>query len=123
MPRYSGWVTAWVTQFRVGPANICNKITPHGPERKADSIERRVERMRARLAEGGEIAQGVLREVFPRGVWLEPDHNGGRFLWAMAQTAWPTDGPHLHNDDGTARPEAFPVIYRRPCNQVGALLD
>ncbi len=39
----------------------------------------------ARYEAPGEIAQGVLRELFPRGIWLEPDHNGGRFLWAMAR--------------------------------------
>lgn len=71
----------------------------------------------ARYEAPGEIAQGVLRELFPRGIWLEPDHNGGRFLWAMAQTAWPTDGPHLHHDDGTARPDAFPAIYRGRCDE------
>jgi hypothetical protein len=36
----------------------------------AESVERRVERIRERLAEGGEVAQGVVREIFPGGIWL-----------------------------------------------------
>jgi site-specific DNA recombinase len=47
----------------------------------AATIERRVEMMRKRLAEGGEIARGALREVLPNPIWLEPDVSG-RFLWA-----------------------------------------
>jgi len=34
----------------------------------AESVEHRVARMRERLAEGGEIAQGVVRELFPAGI-------------------------------------------------------
>ena len=92
-------------------------VAPMRSERKAESIEHRVARMRKRLAEGGEIARETLRELFPKGIWLEPDPFGGRFLWAMARTAMPADGPHLYNDDGSARPEAFSVIYRSRCDQ------
>jgi hypothetical protein len=28
-------------------------------------------RMRARLAEGGDVARGVLAELFPQWIWLE----------------------------------------------------
>jgi len=45
------------------------------------TIERRVQMMRKRLAEGGEVARGALREVLPSPIWLQPD-SSGRFLWA-----------------------------------------
>jgi Outer membrane efflux protein len=43
------------------------------PAREASTgpLASRVERMRERLAKGGEIARGVLREVFPESIWLE----------------------------------------------------
>jgi hypothetical protein len=56
-----------------------------------ESMVSRVARMLKRLEEGGEVAQGVVRELFPDGIWLYPDPDGGRFLWACAQTAVPTD--------------------------------
>ena len=84
-------------------------------QREAESIERRVARMRDRLAEGGEIARETLRELFPSGIWLEPDHER-RFLWALAQTAWPADSACLRAADGMALPEAFPMIYRGRCD-------
>jgi hypothetical protein len=43
--------------------------------------------MLAQLRQGGETAQGVLREVFPQGFWLYADPDGGRYLWAVTQTA------------------------------------
>ena len=47
-----------------------------------ESVERRVKQMRERLAKAGEVANSVLRELFPRGLWLEPD-DSGRLLWAV----------------------------------------
>ena len=38
--------------------------------------EKRIEQMRARLAQGGEVARAVLRDLFPRSIWLEPDSSG-----------------------------------------------
>jgi hypothetical protein len=59
-------------------------------------MERRLARMRAQLRQGGEIAQGVLLELFPGGFWLYPDPDGGGYLWAVTQTAltseWRTSG-------------------------------
>jgi hypothetical protein len=86
-------------------------------ERKLESIERPVERMRKRLTEGGEVAQSALRELCPRGIWLEPNPFGGSFLWATAVTACPADGPHLYAADGTCLPGSLPVVYRHRCDQ------
>jgi hypothetical protein len=52
-----------------------------------ENVEQRVERLRELLAKAGEIAQGVVRKLFPDGIWLYPDPEGGRHLWAYAQTA------------------------------------
>jgi hypothetical protein len=54
------------------------------PARRASSepVARRVERMRERLAKGGEIARGVLREIFPDSIWLQEDASGKHF-WAI----------------------------------------
>ena len=76
----------------------------------AESVERRVERMRERLAQGGEVAQGVVKELFPRGVWLYRDPNGGRYLWAYAETADP-QLPSLVDANGRALTNAFPRVY------------
>ena len=51
-----------------------------------------------------------LREMFPSAIWLEADVEGGRFLWAVAATAWPADSDHDAN--GLALPSAFPYLYR-----------
>lgn len=82
---------------------------PHGGPQQ--SVERRVARMLERLAEGGEIAQGVVRELFPDGVWLYPDPKGGRFLWAYAQTAWPADWATMFDSKGRLSPYAFRRVY------------
>jgi hypothetical protein len=47
-----------------------------------ETIERRVELMRERLAKGGEIARCGIRELFPGAIWLQPDDTG-KFLWAV----------------------------------------
>ena len=47
----------------------------------AMTLARRVEAMRKRIAAGGETARSVMRELFPKSIWLQPD-NSGRFLWA-----------------------------------------
>jgi hypothetical protein len=47
--------------------------------------------MLKRLEQGGEVAQGVVRELFPGGITLYPDPEGGRFLWAHARTTMPAD--------------------------------
>jgi hypothetical protein len=47
-----------------------------------EAPEKRRARMLDRLRQGGEIARGVLREVFPDSIWLQPD-GSGRFLWAV----------------------------------------
>jgi hypothetical protein len=41
--------------------------------------------MRARLAEGGEPARAVLRDLFPNSILLAPDVSG-RYLWAQFDT-------------------------------------
>lgn len=46
---------------------------PKAPE----TVERRIERVHERLAEGGELAQGAVSEVCPAGIWLYPDPDCG----------------------------------------------
>jgi hypothetical protein len=46
-----------------------------------EAIERRRKEMLRQLAEGGDIARGVLPEMFPRSFQLEPDESGS-YLWA-----------------------------------------
>ena len=75
-----------------------------------ETVEQRVARMLDRLSQGGEIAQGVVRELFPGGIWLYPDPDGGRFLWAVAQTAMPRLET-LVDVNGLTLPEAFPRVY------------
>ncbi len=55
-------------------------VAPRKPS--APTLERRVADMRNRLAQGGDVAREVLRELLPDGVWLEAD-SSGRFLWAV----------------------------------------
>jgi hypothetical protein len=75
-----------------------------------DSVEQRVARIRERLGEGGEIAQGVLREIFPSGIWLYPDPTGEQQLLAYALTA--IENPAgLVDADGHALAEGFPRVY------------
>jgi hypothetical protein len=75
-----------------------------------ESIEQRVARMRERLAQGGEVAQGVVRELFPAGYGCYPDPDGRRFLWAYAVTADPQLAS-LTGADGRALTDAFPRVY------------
>ena len=49
--------------------------------RPAEPMARRIERMRTRLANGGEIAQAALISLFPESIRLRPD-SSGEFLWA-----------------------------------------
>ena len=67
--------------------------------------------MRAQLAQGGERAQGVLRELFPVGFWLYPDPNGGRYLWAVTQTALPADWQTLVDAKGYLPAQHWPRVY------------
>jgi hypothetical protein len=55
-----------------------------------------------------------VRKLFPES-GFEPDFEG-RFLWAVAQAAWPADSARLRAADGMALPEAFPMIYPGRCN-------
>lgn len=64
-----------------------SQTKPQARRAPQESVEQRVARMLDRLAQGGEIAQGVVRELFPGGIWLSPDPDRGRFLWATARTA------------------------------------
>lgn len=85
-------------------------MRPKAPKASRESVERRVERMLERLAEGGELAQGVVREVFPAGIWLYPDPEGGGFLRAYAQTAL-LHPAGLVDAEGHAMAEGFPRVY------------
>ncbi len=87
------------------------QVKPLAP-RKApqESVERRVERMLERLGQGGEVAQGVVRELFPGGIWLYPDTNGGRYLWAHAQTAMPNLAAQL-DANGYLPAQHWPRVY------------
>lgn len=76
-----------------------------------ESVEGRIARMLKRLEEGGEVAQGVVRELFPGGIWLHPDPDGGRFLWAHAQTALPTDWLTHLDANGHLPAEHWPRVY------------
>jgi hypothetical protein len=57
------------------PASEPRRITPA-------AIERRVEMMKRRLRQGGDIARGALIEIFPDRIHLQPDGTG-RHLWAI----------------------------------------
>jgi len=87
-------------------------VTQTRPAREAprETVEQRVDDMREKLAQGGEVAQEVLRELFPGGIWLYPDPETGRFLWAVAQTAMP-ELQMLIGPDGRALTSAFPRVY------------
>jgi hypothetical protein len=76
-----------------------------------ESMERRLARMRAQLRQGGEIAQGVLLELFPGGFWLYPDPDAGRYLWAVTQTALTAEWQR-HLDAGECPPaQHWPRVY------------
>lgn len=74
-------------------------------------IFRPAERLRAQLAKGGEIAQGVLRDLFPTGLWLYPDPQGKRHLWAATQTALAPDWQSQLDADGHLPGEHWPRVY------------
>jgi DNA-binding transcriptional MocR family regulator len=86
------------------------------------SAERRVELMRERLAKGGEVANAVLRELFPRGLWLQPD-DSGKFLWAVFEVGDEIlrsalfDDPAYRYASGDASP---PVLEKSACMVAGA---
>jgi site-specific DNA recombinase len=81
---------------------------PHIASR--EPIERRVKRMREQLAKGGDIAQGVLLELFPIGFWLRPD-SSRRFLWAITQTALPDDWRTQVDANGYLPAHVWPRVY------------
>ncbi len=83
---------------------------PKASKRAPETVGRRIERLRERLAEGGELAQGVVAEIFPTGIWLYPDPDGGGFLRAYAQTALQHPGG-LIDAEGRALAEGFPRVY------------
>ena len=57
-----------------------------------------------------EIAQGVVREIFPEGIWLYRDPENSRQLCAYAQTA--IEHPAgLVDANGYALAEGFPRVY------------
>jgi hypothetical protein len=90
-------------------AEVIPMAPPHLVSR--DPMERRVERMRARLAKGGEIAQGVLRDLFPTGFWLYPDPKGSRHLWAHAMTGLSPDWQSYLDADGHLPGKYWPRVY------------
>ena len=83
---------------------------PKTPKVARESVEQRVVRMREWLAEGGELAQGVVREIFSAGIWLYADPEGGGFLRAYAQTAL-AHPRGLIDAEGHAMAEGFPRLY------------
>jgi len=67
--------------------------------------------MREQLAQGGDIAQGVLRELLPDGFALFPDPAGGRFLWAWAKTGLAPDWETKLDASGRLPRERWPRVY------------
>jgi hypothetical protein len=59
----------------------------------------------------GEIAQGVLRDLFPTGFWLYPDPNGKRHLWAHAMTGLSPDWQSHLDADGHLPGKYWPRVY------------
>jgi hypothetical protein len=49
------------------------------PRASTEPLAQRVRRLRHRLAQGGEIARGVLGEVFPDSIWLDVAPSGKHF--------------------------------------------
>ncbi len=75
------------------------------------STESRMRRILKQLEQGGPVAQGVVRELFPGGIWLYPDPDGGRFLWARAQTAFPAEWRTNLDANGYLPPQHWARIY------------
>ena len=87
-----------------------------------EPLERRLARTLAQLKQGGETAQGVLREVFPAGFWLYPDPDGRRYLWAVTQTAAAADWQNHVEADGHLPAQYRARVYNangRPEEKVG----
>jgi hypothetical protein len=75
-----------------------------------------------RLAAGGEIARCALRELFPRGIWLDPD-DSGRFLWAVYEVGDEILRSALYDDPAyrwASGAEFPPVIEKSACVVAGA---
>ena len=75
-----------------------------------ETVERRIERLHERLAEGGELAQEVVAEISPTGICLYPDPDGGGILRAYAQTALQHLEGLIHAE-GRAVAPGFPRVY------------
>jgi hypothetical protein len=69
--------------------------------------------MRRRLEAGGEMARGVMRELFPRSILLEVS---GDQLYAVFDELLFPDGERtvagLARFDALARPEEFPLLEK-----------
>ena len=74
------------------------------------TVQDRLKRTLERLDAGGELAQAAVREIFPAGIWLYADPDGGRFLRAYAQTRleYPAG---LLDADGRSAAAGFPRVY------------
>jgi hypothetical protein len=73
------WPELKATEAKLGKLRAPVLMPPALPHIVArEPMERRLARMRAQLKQG-EIAQGVLLELFPGGFWLYPDPDGGRY--------------------------------------------
>jgi site-specific DNA recombinase len=79
----------------------------------AESPEKRRARMLDRLRQGGEIARGVLQEVFPDSIWLQPSASGA-FFWALF-----ADGVGQALFDWPDRLERFPIMEKSACMVAG----
>ena len=73
--------------------------------------------MLKRLEQGGEVAQGVVRELFPAGIRLYPDPDSGRFLWAHARTTLPADWVTHLDANGHLPPQYWPRVYNVIANE------
>jgi hypothetical protein len=82
-----------------------------------ESVEGRVARMLERLEQGGEVAQGVVRELFLGGITLYPDPDSGRFLWAHARTTLPADWLTHLDANGHLPPQYWPRVYNVIANE------
>lgn len=79
------------------------------------TLERRVQDMRKRLAEGGEVARSVLRDVLPGGIWLEKSGTG-KFLYAnFNEGVWTA----LHDGEPDVL-DMFPIVRDDPAEEKSA---
>jgi chaperonin GroEL len=115
--KIGGELEALVAELKATETKLANirlaEVIPVAPAHlvSREPMERRVERMRTKLAKGGEIAQGVLRDLFPTGFWLYPDPNGKRHLWAHAMTGLATDWQSYLDADGHLPGKYWPRVY------------